>query len=199
MRKAIFCLCMALLVMVSCASYPTVERLESEEVVDLTGNWNDTDVSIVCSSLLNECLSSANLEAFRLVNNRNPVMTIGSFKNQSSEHLDTSIITTKMRNEMIKSGKVEFIATRDAKQETRAEIIDQMEFAKQEQQKSYAHEDAADFMMQGAVKSIVQEVGKKQLRVYYVSAELIDIESGKIVWTGENSEIKKYIKKGYKY
>lgn len=197
MRKSILCVFIALLlVMVSCATATKVERLESSEVVDLTGTWNDTDVSIVCKTLLEECISSARLDNFRAEKGRLPVITIGSFKNQSSEHLDTSIITTKMRNAMINSGKIEFIATRDAKEETRAEILDQMEFAKVSQQKSYAHEDAADFMMQGAVKSIVQESGKKQLRVYYVSAELVDIESGKIVWTGENSEIKKLVKKG---
>ena len=197
MRKFFILVSLCLIfVLASCSTTTKVERVDSSEVVDLTGTWNDTDVTIVCNALLDECISSSRLNNFKAENGRLPLVTVGTFKNQSSEHLDTSIITTKMRNAMINSGKIEFIASKDAKQETRSEILDQMEFAKEDQQKSYAHEDAADFMMQGAVKSIVQQSGKRQLRVYYVNAELVDIESGRIVWTGENSEIKKVVKMG---
>lgn len=191
-------LILTVLFFVSCATTTKVTRVDSSEVVDVTGTWNDTDVTIVCNSLIKECLESPRIDAFTKSNNRLPVVTIGQFKNMSSEHLDTSIITSKMRTAMINSGKVDFIADRNAKKDTRAEIADQMQFAKEDQQKAIAQEDAADFMIQGSVKSIVQESGKKQLRVYYVDAELVDIESGRIVWTGENSEIKKVVKKGTK-
>jgi len=191
-------LVLSVMFLVSCSTTTKVKRVDSSEVVDVTGTWNDTDVSIVCNSLIKECLESPRLEAFAKNNNRLPVVTVGQFKNMSSEHLDTSIITSKMRTAMINSGKVDFIADRNAKKDTRAEIADQMQYAKEDQQKAIAQEDAADFMIQGSVKSIVQESGKKQLRVYYVDAELVDIESGRIVWTGENSEIKKVVKKGTK-
>jgi len=201
MRRYLLCsmiLVLSVMFLVSCSTTTKVKRVDSSEVVDVTGTWNDTDVSIVCNSLIKECLESPRLEAFAKNNNRLPVVTVGQFKNMSSEHLDTSIITSKMRTAMINSGKVDFIADRNAKKDTRAEIADQMQYAKEDQQKAIAQEDAADFMIQGSVKSIVQESGKKQLRVYYVDAELVDIESGRIVWTGENSEIKKVVKKGTK-
>ncbi len=201
MKKHLFftiALIAAVLILVSCATKTKVERVDASEVIDITGTWNDTDVTIVCNSLIKECLENPRLDAFAKNNGRLPVMTVGTFKNMSSEHLDTSLITAKMRTAMINSGKVDFIADRSAKQDTRAEIADQMQFAKEDQQKAIAQEDAADFMIQGSVKSIVQESGKNQLRVYYVDAELIDIETGRIVWTGENSEIKKVVKKGTK-
>ena len=50
-------------------------------------------------------------------------------------------------------------------------------------------------MLQGSVRTIVDTIDNKQVRTYYVDMEVIDLESNKILWQGENSDIKKYIKK----
>ena len=48
--------------------------------------------------------------------------------------------------------------------------------------------------MTGSVKTQVESAGKYTVRSYFVYVTLTDIESNKIIWQGENSEIKKYIK-----
>jgi len=48
-------------------------------------------------------------------------------------------------------------------------------------------------MLIGAVKTIVDMNSARRTRTYYVTAELIDIESNRKLWIGENSEIKKLI------
>ncbi len=193
MKTKLFCLvCVALLVMVmvsSCTS--SVQRLSSDVEIDLTGEWNDTDVSIVCSSLLDDCLSSPRLAKFESENGRLPYIVVGNFRNDSEEHIDTSIITSKMQKAIIDSGKADFIVDIKRRQETRSEIMDQQAWSNYDSAKSVANEEAADYMLQGSVKSIVQKNGKKTVRTYFVYCELVDIESAVIVWTGENSEIKK--------
>ena len=52
-------------------------------------------------------------------------------------------------------------------------------------------------MLQGTVYSHVDEDGLESVRTYQVDAQLIDIESNKILWQGEKT-ISKYIKKAAK-
>ena len=58
---------------------------------------------------------------------------------------------------------------------------------------SLGNETGADYMLFGSVKTIVDQTKGKTLRSYVVNAELIDIETNKKVWVGENSEIRKLI------
>ena len=50
-------------------------------------------------------------------------------------------------------------------------------------------------MLIGSVKTMVDQADKTSSRTYWVYAELIDIESNRKLWIGENSEIKKIIKR----
>lgn len=193
-RIGLFLLCcLFAAVLVSCSS--TVTRVSSDSVLDVSGEWNETDVQIVSETLIADCLNSITLSRFGIDHDgRLPVIKVGTFKNQSHEHIDTSIITTKLRNAIINSGRAQFVAASSAIDEVRAEKESQQEWASWDSAKSLANETAADFMLQGSIKTIVQKNGKTTVRTYYVYAELVDIETGRIVWTGENEEIKKVIK-----
>lgn len=195
MKKPIiflFCFLLAGLLL-SCSS--TVTRVSSDSVLDISGEWNETDVQIVSETLIADCLNSITLARFGIDHNgRLPVLKVGTFKNQSHEHIDTSIITTKLRNAIINSGRAQFVASSSSIEEVRTEKESQQEWASWDSAKSLANENAADYMLQGSIKTIVQKNGKTTVRTYYVYAELVDIETGNIVWTGENEEIKKVVK-----
>ena len=49
-------------------------------------------------------------------------------------------------------------------------------------------------MLQGSVKTIVQKDGKYTARTYDVTVTLIDIETNRIVWQGQDTSIRKLIK-----
>lgn len=197
MKKNCFILVIVsiMILSVSCVSTSTtrVKRVSANTQIDLTGEWNDTDVHIVCADLLEECLDSVRLRTFEIQNGRLPLLIVGSFRNDSDEHIDTSIISKKMQNAIINSGRADFMASSEQRAETRAEILSQQAWSNQDVAKTIANEDAADFMLQGSVKTIVQKNGKQSVRTYFVYCELIDIESGRVIWTGENDEIKKVI------
>jgi len=67
------------------------------------------------------------------------------------------------------------------------------EWSSEDTAKALANESAADFMLIGYVKTIVDSGGGDSVRTYIVNAELVDVERNRKVWVGENSEIKKYI------
>ena len=182
-----------LLLLSSCASGPMVSRIDASTQTDLSGYWNDTDIRIVCRTLIDSCLNSARIDQARRDKKRTPTVIIGRFKNDSSEHIDTEIITINLRNAIINNGKMEFVASGDTKNDIRAERQDQQSNASEATAASLANETGADFMLTGSVKTMVDRAGNQTARTYIVTAELTDIETNRIVWSDQNSEIKKVI------
>lgn len=182
------------LIMVSCGS-TKVSRVDSDEVIDLDGYWNESDVRIVCDSLIEECISSPRIAKFEGQQGRAPVVIIDSIRNQSSEHIDTSIVEKKFQTAIINSGVMEFVSSSTERQSLREEKADQADHSTYDTAKEMDQETGADFMLKGSVKTIVQSAGDKTVRTYYVYAELHDIKTNKIVWMAENDSIKKVIKR----
>lgn len=195
MKKKVTFLVLAISVLFlsSCAS-TSVERVDADEIIDLNGYWNDTDVRIVCESLIQDCISSQRISAFQNENGRVPYVIVDRIKNESDEHLDTEIVANKMTAAIINSGKMEFVSSKNQRESLRQEKLDQSDYASEDSAKSIGNEIAADFMLMGSVKTIVQKSGNKSVRTYYVTVELQDIETNRVVWMGEDSSIKKVIK-----
>ncbi|WP_407428076.1 penicillin-binding protein activator LpoB [Treponema sp.] len=181
----------------SCGTTNEVSRYESgSSVKDLSGYWNENDIQQVCNELIAGCTSSPRVSGFKAEKGRAPVAIVGKISNKSSEHIDTAMVAKRFQTAIINSGVMEFVADSEQRQELRAEKVDQAENA-YETAKSIGNELAADFMLQGTVYSHVDSEGLEQVRTYQVDAQLIDIESNKILWQGEKT-ISKYIKKASK-
>ena len=185
----------AALIFSSCASN-NVSRVTSETVTDLSGYWNDTDVRLVASEIIDGCLASPRIAQYPSQHGgKLPVVIVGSYRNKSDEHIDTEILTKKLEAALVNSGKVEFVASSAERNELRAERIDQQTNASESTAKSLGNETGADFMLQGSVKTIVDSDGKTMARSYFVTTEMIDIETNKKIWMDDNSSIKKVIKR----
>ncbi|MCQ2249039.1 MAG: penicillin-binding protein activator LpoB [Treponema sp.] len=173
-----------------------VKRVDSDKMTDVDGYWNDNDVKIVCESLIKQCLESPRVaKKCAVIEDRTgdiPVAIIGKIKNDSTEHIDTSIIEAKFRNAIINSGVIDFVASKNERELLRDEKEDQTDYAADA--KAIGAETAADFMLLGSVKSMVQSDGKTGVRAYQVNAQLVDIETNKIIWSGEDDSVKKVIK-----
>jgi len=190
----------ALFLVVGCASSPKgVSRVTKDTIIDLSGYWNDTDVRMVCEDLITKALISPNVsrfvQEFTRANNGNlPAVLVGNFKNDSSEHIDTSIITVQMRSAIINSGQLDFVAGGDVRNEIREERRDQVSgYASDQTAAALGNETGARLMLTGSVKSMVERLGNQSVRSYFVTAEMTNIETNRIIWSETNSEIKKHI------
>lgn len=182
--------------LISCGS-TKVDRYESgSDVKDLSGYWSENDIKQVCEELISDCTSSKRVASFEAKNGRLPVAIVGKFANKSSEHIDTAMVAKRFQTAIINSGDMEFVADKEQREELRAEKNDQAENA-YETAKSIGNETAADFMLQGTVLSNVDTEGRESVRTYQVNAQLIEIETNKIIWQGEKT-ISKYVKKASK-
>ncbi|MDR1859220.1 MAG: penicillin-binding protein activator LpoB [Treponema sp.] len=199
MKKYLVLTAVALLALAfpGCSSTPTVSRVSADTQVDLSGRWNDTDVRQVCESLIRDCLNSdsvANfIRQFSAQHRRSPTVIVGTFRNNSSEHIDTTIISKTMEIAIVNSGKLDFVAPGGARDELRAEREDQQMNSSEATASALGNETGANFMLTGAVSLIEDRAGNTSVRSYFVSAELTDIETNRRLWMGENNEIKKVI------
>ena len=163
---------------------------------DLTPYLNETDARVVCTDIVGQIIKSPRIERFSSQKGRDPVVTIGTIKDETGEFFDTQIIANSLKTAILKSGILEFMANKDVRNAMRNEVIDQTNHANEEQAKAIDDEDAADYMLTGSVKLVVQNNGKKQERTYVVNIELNDLQTHRTVDMFEPSEeVKDYLKK----
>ena len=183
MKKTVSIVLCALL---ACSIFAApVQRTDSAK--DLNGFWNENDIQIVCDSAVEKIIASPRIARFEQQNERIPVVVVGRIINESNEYIDTSIIEKKLQNAIINSGVMDFVAEASERDILREEIRDQSDHASADTAKDMDEEDAADFMLNGNVKSII-EYGKKQSqRTYHVTIQMVDIQTHRVIFSTEET------------
>lgn len=183
----------AVLFVLGCATPArTVTRTAADAQIDLSGRWNDTDAKMVAEAMIDDVLRRPWLSNFRSQKGQTPVVVVGDVRNLSSEHIDTAPFIRDMERELLNSGAVRFVAGDAAREQIRAERMDQQTQARDDTIARLGAEIGADFMLRGAIGSTTDSVEGLRAVAYKVTLELINIESNEIVWIGDK-EIKKVI------
>ncbi|RMH97660.1 MAG: penicillin-binding protein activator LpoB [Calditrichaeota bacterium] len=181
-------------VVLGCGSSRTVTRIDPETTTDLSGYWNDTDSRLVAQEMIQDVLSRPWLGRFQGQKGRLPVVIVGTIKNRTSEHIEVTTFIKDLERELINSGQVQFVASKEEREEVREERADQQDFASEETMKRFQEELGADFLLRGDISSIIDQEGGTQVKYYQVNLELIDIETNRKVWIGEK-KIKKVVER----
>ncbi|MDR2595973.1 MAG: penicillin-binding protein activator LpoB [Treponema sp.] len=193
MKKVFLFLGIMILIFSACSTGTNVKRVDSSKQIDLSGYWNDVDVRIVCESLIKDCLNSSRVAQAIRAKGSTPMVIVGRFRNESSEHIDTAIISSTMETTIFNTGKLDFVAGGDVRDELRAERQDQQSNASAATMARLRNETGADYMLTGAVRTIVDRDGNQTVRTYFVTAEMTSIETNQRMWMGQNNEIKKVV------
>jgi len=181
-----------ILSVMGCGSSRKVTRISPNEVTDLSGRWNDTDSRLVAEEMIRDCLSRGWVTDFAAAHGAKPVVTVGTIRNKTDEHVDTETFTKDFERELINSGKIRFVAGKDQRAEIRSERQEQQEFASRETMKRFREETGADFVLVGSVKTIKDSEGGRQVTYYQTDLELINVETNEKAWIG-TKKIKKFI------
>jgi len=170
-----------------------VERLDESKAVDLSGGWNDTDSRMVSQEMIQDSLSRPWLQEFRgRPGQTRPAVIVGEVRNLSHEHINTSTFTLDLERELLNSGKVDFVATKQERQGIRDERKDQDLNAREDTRNAMGKELGADFMLTGTINTIVDPNGDEQLLFYQVNMTLISLSDNRKVWVGQK-DIKKLV------
>ncbi len=194
MKSWIFITLSFLLILLSgCASHK-VERVETDEVIDLSGRWNDTDSRLVAEDMVSQVLGAAWITNYANDNEgKKPVVIVGLVYNKSHEHISSGTFVKDVERAFINSGKVRLVQAGDKREELRKERAAQQEFATMETAKAWGQELGADFMLNGDINSIVDTYKQKSVVFYQVNLELTNLETNEVIWIGDK-KLKKYIK-----
>jgi len=182
------------MLLTGCSS-TSVKRVEVDETIDLSGQWNDTDSRLVAEEMIGDVLNRPWVQDFRVRNGgQAPVVIVGTVRNRSDEHINTRTFVKNLERALINSGEVDFVAASGEREEIRVERKDQAAHSSEETAKEEGQEIGADFMLQGSINTITDRIEGKEVKFYQVNLELSHIETHRKVWIGEK-KIKKVVKK----
>jgi uncharacterized protein (TIGR02722 family) len=185
----------ALMIIPAACAQRKVTRIDPAAVTDLSGGWNDTDSRLVASELIKSSLSEPWLRRHTETHaGEAPVVIIGSFANNTMEHIPVATFTKDLEKAYVTSGAVRVVATRDERSDIRDERKDQQDNARADTRARQAQELGAKYMLQGNIESITDSQGREKVVYYQINATLVDLESNEKVWTGQK-ETKKYIQR----
>lgn len=170
-----------------------VSRIDVNETVDLSGEWNDTDSRLVADEMIRDALSHPWTSNFAGEKGRAPTVIVGTVRNLSHEHINVNTFVADMERALINSGRVEFVASSNERGEIRAERKDQDLNASEDTRNAAGQEAGADFMLNGQINTIVDAEGDEQVRYYQVDLTIISMANNKKVWLGQK-KIKKLVK-----
>lgn len=177
----------------SCAPKRKVQRIESDQTVDLSGRWNDSDSRAVSEALTKQLLHDNWITDYLSKNSgERPILIVGLVRNKSHEHIDANTFIKNIERAIIQDGAARLVQAGDKREALRNERVDQQNFASSETAKDWGLELGADFMLQGTINSIVDTYKKEKIVYYQINLELANLETNEIVWIGEK-KIKKYI------
>ncbi len=172
-----------------------VSRVDVDEQIDLSGKWNDTDARLTAEKMTKQMTSEQWLADFLQANGGNkPVMIVGFVKNNTHEHIESEPFIKDIERELILQQKVRIVQGGEKREQIRLERADQQENSSVSTMKKFGLEIGADFMLQGSINSIVDQINKKRVVLFQVNLELTNIQTNEIVWIGQE-KIKKFIKR----
>ncbi len=168
-----------------------VSRVDTGEQLDLSGNWNDTDSTLVSTDMIKDAMSFPWVDEYSKKAGKKPVVVAFGVKNRTSEHINTQTFMKDLERAFLRSGRVGVVADRDQRAELREERADQQSGFTGNPAK-VGKEVGADFVLTGVINSISDRQGKSEVIFYQTNLELISTETNEKVWIGEN-KIKKLI------
>ncbi|MCA9408535.1 MAG: penicillin-binding protein activator LpoB [Candidatus Omnitrophica bacterium] len=194
MLAVYFVLILGAFSMSGCAS-TKVERVDVDEQIDLSGDWNDYDAMLVSQEMIKDCLSRPWIHDFVKKEGSDPVVIVGNIRNRTNEHINSQVFVKYLERELLNSGKVTFVASAIERGGIRDEREDQAKgFTDPDTMAEIGKEHGADYMLIGTVNSVIDQVKRKSVNYYQVNLELVDMSTNKKVWIGQK-EIKKYVQK----
>ncbi len=184
----------AVLLIGGCGPSRSVQRVAADTQTDLSGRWNETDARLVAEQMVSALMSRPWLKDFTGEKRKKPTLIVGTVRNLTSEHIQTEIFVKDIERELVNSGRVNFVASSQERDEVRSERLDQQNNATEETAKRLAAEAGADFMLRGSIKDLVDRVEGTETKFYQVDLELVNVENNVKAWM-DSKKIKKVVEK----
>lgn len=166
---------------------------DAKETETVTVDYGSTDLQSLASKMARSLADSPAVKEASI--NGRPVLFVDSIRNKSSEHIDTEALTDSMRTQLLRSGKFRFVDMSKVQA-----VKEQLEYQQQNGMVNPAamvrlgKQTGAQYMLYGNLASIVKDNGKVKDVFYQLTMNLMELESGELVWA-DQQEIRKQSRK----
>src|SRR5690554_7873995 len=97
-----------------------IERIGTEETIDLSGRWNDSDSRMTADAMVEQILNSGWLDNLVRQTGARPVAIVGLDYNKSHEHISAETFIKDVERALINSGRVRPAPPGDKRSEARS-------------------------------------------------------------------------------
>lgn len=151
------------------------------------GHWNDTDARATAEALMTEALEHPWSQRFTQMAGHVPVVIVGPVVTHTHAELNPQTFMHTIERALSQSGRVRFVPdTGEPQPSKRAARPEAVPLTRQEV--------GADFVVQGSIQSLVDELEESRTILYQVDLEIIDIASNIRVWLGQKT-VKKVVER----
>lgn len=171
-----------------------IERVDSNQEIALSDNWNAKDSQLVAEAMVNDMLTFPWVSDHLKSHSSKPAIIIQSVRNKSHQHIAVDTFLNDLKRAILRTGQADFVANSSIRNEIREERKDQELNASIETQNEMGQELGADYALSGSINSFVDEQDGQRVTFYQVDLRLIDMTSNREVWNGQK-KIQKHQKR----
>ena len=176
-------------------STPKKSYQDVKQEVILDDRWSDTDNMKCAEDIIKQVMNSDILKEFNMKGEK-PVIGINKVTNATDEVIDTNALINYIKNELINSRKVKFVANQDAARELLAKEMKYQHSGnvKAEDRKKIGNQTGLAYFLDGELSSKVESDGETKHINYQLNMQMINLENSEIEWSGMY-RLRKEIKK----
>jgi penicillin-binding protein activator len=182
-RFSLFLLIIIITLLAGCG--PTI-RYEIKDEETVTGSdWSAKDLKDVSDYMAGSISKAAFIVSPQYTGERPRWMLARDMKNETDEHVNTRTIMEKIRTRLINEGIANFIDDQAIE-----DILNQMKLQQSGlfDNKTVAQVGklvGAKLILRGTISSIRKKSDRKDIIYYNITLQLVNIQTGEIVWTDE--------------
>jgi len=163
---------------------PTIVKYgDSQAIETVTADFGSTDLQSVAETMVRSMLQSKAIQISRTA----PLVTLAEVKNETSETINTRLITQKVRTQLLKSGQVKFAISSNEMQSQVDELKRQNQTGlyRNDGTSRIAMMEGARYRITGVISTIVKQNRDVKDIFYNFTLNLINNEAGVIEWAEE--------------
>jgi uncharacterized protein (TIGR02722 family) len=156
----------------------------------LNDQFSETDMQKMVKKLVDSMVASKPIQKA----DKPPIVMVTKLENKTNEHIDTQSIMDMVKVELGRTGSVAFVdkeAREDVAKEYEYQDSGMMDNATK---KGKGKQIGADYIINGRLDTIVQEVGKDKTVYYKITLYLTNLSTNVSVWQ-DHDQIRKVFKK----
>jgi uncharacterized protein (TIGR02722 family) len=157
----------------------------------LDDRYNEADMHAMSEQVVNGMAACSVVKALP----KPPLVIVENVENRTEDHIDTKMLTDKVRTALIKSGKFRFV-----NKEQRDTLEGEYKYSdgahvSKDTKKKRGKQVGADYIMEGRLSTNVQQVGNDKFVFYKLTMNLTNMDTSVIDCVEEKELRKKFRKK----